>query len=377
MKILFDNQIFNEQKYGGVSRYFSQLLKKLHNSKDIYFRLPIKYSRNEYLKEVEDLKIYSGLPASIIKNKFLSRLLNRIAKEINTALVRRELKRQNFNIFHPTYYSTYFLKYLKNKKFVLTIYDMIHEIYPDYFKSDRDRTVNDKKELALKANKIIAISKNTKQDIIDIYGISEEKIKVIYLANSLKPFVGKPIGAPDLPQKYILFVGSRGAYKNFIYFISSIAQLLKDDKELCIIVAGGYSGQDLFSESEKNLFLELAINDQIFQYSVNDEILAYLYKNARCFVFPTLYEGFGIPVLEAFACDCPAVISNTSSLPEVGGSAAVYFNPLNADNMLESVRKVVYNNELRQEMILKGREQLKKFSWEKTAEETASLYLEI
>jgi len=377
MRLLFDNQIFNEQKFGGVSRYFSELLKRFANSKDICFVLPIKFSANEYLKEVGKIKVSPGVLVGMKRGKFLERLLNRIAKSINYFLVESELIKQNFDIFHPTYYSTYFLKYLKNKKLVLTIHDMIHEIYPYYFKSDKNKTINNKKELALRADKIIAISENTKKDIINFYGIPEEKIKVIYSANSLKPVRARPINAPDLPENYILFVGSRSIYKNFDYFLSSITPLLKNDKKLCVIIAGGYSGKDEISEREKSFFFELGINKQIFQYSINDDILAYLYMNARCFVFPTLYEGFGIPILEAFACDCPAIISNTSSLPEIGGSAAMYFNPLDANSILESVSKVIYNNELRKEMILKGREQLKKFSWEKTVEEMTNLYLKM
>jgi glycosyltransferase involved in cell wall biosynthesis len=118
----------------------------------------------------------------------------------------------------------------------------------------------------------------------------------------------------------------------------------------------------------------LNIINQLFQYSVDDELLAYLYQNAICFVFPSLYEGFGIPILESFACKCPAVISNSSSLPEVGGNAVIYFNPNSKQDIYEKVNKIVYDENLRKEMVTKGLKQLEKFSWQKTSEETFNLY---
>lgn len=253
---------------------------------------------------------------------------------------------------------------------------MIHEILPEYFLLDK-KTVKTKKELILKANKIIAISESTKKDIIRIYNIPENKIKVIYLGNSLYPTAVKQKNLHNFPQKYILFVGARDIYKNFIFFIESVSPLLNKDKEINIVVAGGYSGRNNFSKKEGVLFKRLNICGQIHQYSVDDNTLAYLYQGAICFVFPSLYEGFGIPVLEAFACDCPAIISNTSSLPEVGGEAVIYFNPKDSDSILESVEKVINNKELRLEMTKRGREQLKKFSWDKTARETLEAYSSI
>jgi len=382
MKILFDTQIFKAQKYGGISRYFSELFYYFNTIENITYQAPIRDTENEYLKNIrpffeKDLSRKSFLkPNTKIKRKII-KLIEAFDKNSNINLVKRALKEQNFDIFHPTYYSPYFLKYLKNKPFVLTVYDMIHETYPEYFKLDFGKTVAYKKKLIQKATKIVAISENTKRDIIKHYNVPDEKIQVIYLGNSLKPTTNKQFNIPNLPQNYILFVGARGNYKNFIFFIESISELLNNDKNLNIVVGGGYSKQNNFSKKEIDLFEKLKIKEQIFQYSMDDDSLAYLYQNAKCFVFPTLYEGFGIPVLEAFACDCPAVLSNTSSLPEIGGGAALYFDPLNNKSILETVRKVLNDENLRQDLILRGREQLKKFSWEKTSKETLELYYDI
>ncbi len=382
MKILFDNQVFGSQKYGGISRYFVEIFRALDNSGEISYQFPTTWSNNEYLEQEKFLINHN------LWQDFLNRKLHRcnfkyknliwlsykiLYRCLNIYSSKKMLKKQNFDIFHPTYYNPYFLKYIKNKRFVLTVYDMIHELYPQYF-SVNDKTARRKKALIFRADKIIAISENTKQDIINLYNISEDKIEVIYLANSLKPIIDRPINFSDLPKRYILYVGSRNIYKNFIFFIKSIAPLLVNDRGLCIIVAGGYSIKNQFSQDETSLFKELNIERQILQYSISDKILVYLYQNATCFVFPTLYEGFGIPVLEAFACNCPAVISSTSSLPEIGGTAVEYFDPLSSASIIYSVKRVVYDQNLRKDMIVKGREKLKEFSWEKTLERMKELY---
>lgn len=383
MKILFDTQIFDAQKYGGISRYFSELFKYFNTRSNITYDIPIKNTRNEYIKVIPpfsetDLSRKILFPIINFKlQRIFSKIYDIVDYNSNRNKTKRALRKQDYDVFHPTYYSDYFLRYLKNKPMVLTVYDMIHEIYPEYFALDK-KTVKLKKKLILRADKIIAISKSTKIDIMHFYNIPEDKIKVIYLGNSLYPMENQSIlNKIQIPEKYILFVGSRDIYKNFDFFIKSISPILNKDKSINVIVAGGYSGKNAFSEKETSLFKELNIDQQIFQYSIDDETLSILYEKAVCFVFPSLYEGFGIPVLEAFACNCPAVISNTSSLPEIGGDAARYFDPKDNTSIIKAVDEVVYNERIRSEMILKGQQQLKKFSWTKTGEETLALYYDI
>src|ERR1035437_5733117 len=224
MKILFDSQIFKVQKYGGISRYFTELFKYFNHIDGINYELPIRYTENEYLKKIVPFSEMNLSRNNLFKNfnfklsRLLNKIIDRFDKDSNINRVKKVLKEQNFDIFHPTYYSTYFLKYLKNKLLVLTVYDMIHEIYPQYFIFDRGRTIRNKKKLILRADKIIAISENTKKDIIRFYGIPEDKIKVIYHGNSLLFTKNIPKNIPQIPSKYILFVGARGFYKNFKFF---------------------------------------------------------------------------------------------------------------------------------------------------------------
>lgn len=200
--------------------------------------------------------------------------------------------------------------------------------------------------------------------------IPESKIKVIYIASDFKKNESQKLNY-KFPKKYILFVGNRWIYKNYNLFFQSVSQLLKDDKELSLVCVGGGKFSDAEMEMHGNL------SNRIFQMSVDDDILSFAYSHALCFVFPSLYEGFGIPTLEAFACDCPVVLSNTSSMPEVGGNAAVYFDPYDADDMRGKINRVIYDSVLRQQMIVKGRNQLKKFDWNQIAKQTMECYEEV
>ncbi len=377
MKILYDYQIFETQRVGGISRYFLELFIQLKRLKNTVVEFPLIKSENIYIKEVGFLKNVK-LPLVLFKdfcNGFSfpgkGKLYRFFHLRENKKEIVKRLQNGNFDIFHPTYYNPYFLRYLRDKPFILTVYDMTHEIYSKEM-SFFDFSAKYKKKLLLKADKIIAISQNTKKDLIRLYNISPEKINVIYLANSLKPPVDKRLQTLNLPEKYILFVGGRKGYKNFNIFVESISTLIKKDPKLFLVCAG-----QLFSKEEESLFKNLNIENQVKQYSIDDSTLAHMYQKAICFVFPSRYEGFGIPTLEAFSCGCPVILSNTSCMPEIGGKAAVYIDPLNKKDIEKKVGEVIENSILRKKMISKGYKQLKKFSWEKCAKETQEVYAEV
>ena len=386
MKILYDYQIFTKQNYGGVSRYFYELMDNLRAHK-IDIEIPINYSKNIYIKEADflsrPLKGYTeykdflfGLrPKGKAKIYKLLQKLNFIknAETANQKISIECLKKQNFDIFHPTYYDSYFLKYIGKKPFVLTIYDMIHETYPELFSAD-NKIARQKKILAQKADKIIAISENTKKDIIKFIGINEDKIQVIHLGSSINRQENNLKINTDLlkklPEKYILFVGNRASYKNFDNFSKALIPLFKINKKLNAVCAGG--GE--FSDKEINFFKTFNITDKFRQYSVNDSDMTLLYKNALVFVFPSLYEGFGLPILEAFNCGCPVAASNRGSLPEIAGNAAAYFNPEDISSITDAINNIIADDGTKEKMKKNGFEQLKKFSWEKTAEKTLDVY---
>jgi glycosyltransferase involved in cell wall biosynthesis len=368
MHILYDHQIFNRQIFGGISRYYYELLNDLSHRDDIQIDLALKYSNNYYIQNAEFSysrpfskdKYFTG-KGSILKILYYLNKQNSI----------RTLKQNKFSIFHPTYFDPYFLPYLNKKPFVLTIYDLTHEKFPDSFSNTTEISQN-RKLLAQKANNIIAISESTKKDIVELYGISEEKVDVIYLGNSLDVSNTKASKLKP-PEKYILFIGDRLIYKNFIYFLDSIADILLKDKDLSLVCSGSSS----FSSNELEFFKEKKLSDKIFHFKASEADLIHLYKNALCFVFPSLSEGFGIPVLEAFACGCPLAVSNVSSLPEVAGEGAVYFDPSNSNSINSAVSELINSSTLRENVVQKGYIQLEKFSWKRTATETLQLYNKI
>jgi len=366
MKVLYDHQIFERQVFGGISRYFFELMNRYYQKQALTVKLSLIYSDNHYLRGAPFSRHLSSRQIPPLPGERGRDLRRNLLINANFHWSRRQISRGDYDLFHPTYYDPYFLKYLKGRPYVLTVYDMIHELYPDLF--GHDCTTAQKRIVAERAEAILAISENTRTDIIRIFDIDPERVKVVHLATSLGDV--KPDTALALPQRYILFVGNRTLYKNFNFFITAISPLLKKDRSLQVICAGG----GRFSEREESLLKELDIAKQVLYYSFNDQMLAQLYTRAELFIFPSLYEGFGIPMLEAFSCGCPVVASNTSSLPEVGGDAARYFDPTSATSLTDTVEEVVYSNDLQEALRKKGYVRLKNFSWEKTAEETRKIY---
>jgi glycosyltransferase involved in cell wall biosynthesis len=360
MKVLYDHQIFTVQRFGGISRYFADLILSYGKKNEVTPLVGGLYSENAYLTKY-------FVPFFIKKSFFGKKTLKFWLNSIYQYCL---IRKKGVDLIHPTYYSPYFLKIYAGKPLVITVYDMIHELYPVYFKS-ADQTAYNKKKLALLADKIIAISESTKNDIIKLYGVPEYKITVVCLSSSLKPLHDAEIRENiSLPASYVLFVGQRAGYKNFDKFVHAIGKRLKLDFSLHLVCAGGGA----FTEAENCLFQEYDIQHKVHRYDVSDALLACLYKNATCFVFPSLYEGFGIPVLESFNCECPIVLSNTSSLPEVAGDAGHYFDPSDVNSMTLAIEEVLDSKLLRDELVEKGNNRVKNFTPEKVASETLSVY---
>ncbi len=364
MKVLYDHQAFAGQRFGGISRYFVQLLKHLKYGSSLKVDYSLIYSENFYIKELGFKNYFSLLQENEFKGKY--RLIKFFSKlnEINS---KRLIKKNKYDIFHPTYYDPYFLNHIGSKPFVLTVYDLIHERFSNSYFKNNELAIENKCKLILKANKIIAISDNTKNDLINYYKIDKDKIDVIYLANSLNLNCFEKIKAP---KRYILFVGDRTRYKNFIFFIKSITSTLLSNKDLYVVCAGGRG----FNKEELQLFKELGIFSKLIQFAINDNQLVYLYTKALMFVFPSLYEGFGIPVLEAMSCGCPLVISKIAPFIEIAQDSAEYFDPKNSDSIKYAVENVLLNTLLRDRLIREGLKRINFFNWKKVSQETQITY---
>lgn len=351
MKILYDYQILIMQKYGGISRYFYELavrIKKRGEKPDV----KTIFSKNSYFQNYFKIKRINP------DKKYRIRGFIRICRA--WILLQPSEK---YDIVHPTYYDTYLIGKFKGK-LVITVYDMIHEKFMQY----DTETIARKREYIYKSDKIIAISECTKKDILYYYpDISEEKIQVIYLASDI---VRKKVSISFLPANYILYVGNRDGYKNFRRFVYAVKPLLLEEQELQIVCAGGGA----FRDDETEILKELKIDHKFCQYSYAEKELFTIYSSAVCFVFPSLYEGFGIPLLESMQSECPVVCSSTSCFAEIVSDAALYFDPEDIQDMTRKIKEAYGNVKLRKELVKRGKARVKLFSWDKTAQETQRLY---
>lgn len=357
MKVLYDYPALS-QIYGGVSRYICELIKEL--SSEIEIDMSILYTDNIYLDEMQ----FHNIKHLISKKNFKGK--KRIEQIINTVYANYKITKNNYDIFHATYSDSYFLKKVK-KPIVVTIHDMINEKLSEYHVSHAKDIIS-KKNLIYNSAHIIAISENTKKDILEIYPINGNKISVIYHGQST---YSQKISINEF-GKYILYVGRRTRYKNFLFFVESIAPLLVKDKELKLICAG-----PTFTEKEQAFFSKLMITNRVLAISADDGLLNNLYSHALVFVFPSIFEGFGIPILEAFSNKCPVCLSNTSCFPEIAGQAAIYFDPFDKESIYNSVNKIINDRQLTLELIHLGSQRLSLFSWRKTAQQTLSIYKDV
>lgn len=252
---------------------------------------------------------------------------------------------------------------------VVTVHDMTHELFPQFF-GIHPRYAQDKKTFVDRADRIIAISQTTKTHLVDILGVPEEKIDVIHHGNSLQPPANVDELMPDLPERYIMFVGSRWAYKNFDNMLKAFSLLRQEDKDLILICTGGGK----VTRSERRLLQEQKLEECTRFLNPSDDELAAIYKRSLCFVYPSYNEGFGLPLLEAFACSAPVVCSRASCFPEIAGEAALYFDPNSAEDMAATILRCIRSEDLRRGLISAGAERLKLFSWDRCARQTLDTY---
>lgn len=369
MNILYDHQAFTGHMYGGVARYFYELLNLYDQNHAVNFKLSIVCSNNDYIKGK------SFIPHYRYEALAQNRLANQTVSWLNRAYSIKLLKDSRFDLFHPTYYHKYFLDYLGNKPFVLTFHDATSERYGGKFPDVGTNLSELKKKLLERADRIIAVSAFSKQEIVHFFGINPDRIDVIHLGTSLgsngafAPTFGNEVLNKE-PFPFLLYVGKRSLYKNFDGFFKAVTPLLRRHSDLHLVCAGGGA----FSREEVTAFQAAGLANRIHFRPITDVSLLHLYQQALAFVFPSLNEGFGIPVLEAFCGGCPALLSDRSSLPEIGGDAAIYFDPEDAESIVWAVERVISDSTLRIDLKERGRERLSLFSCEKTAENTLSVY---
>jgi len=364
LKIAYDPQVFSFQVYGGVSRYVCEIASIIARSDVANVKIVAPFSVCKYLDNI-DGAIVAGFRAPHLRPlKLLFRLCSMVLGHLYLLVL-------NPRVIHETYFFPYALGPKKSKR-VLTVYDMIHEKF-SLSHSSWDRASRYKAIAVHRADHIICISEMTKQDLIAFFNVDEKKISVFHLGCSVKDVnPNDPLLINiNLPPQFLLYVGHRGAYKNFKRFIEAYALSPKINSQFEVVCFGG----EEFSPEELKHFSQMGISpERITRFSGGDNLLCHLYQHASAFVFPSLYEGFGFPPLEAMSNDCVVICSNAGSIPEVVDSAGEYFDPNNAGDIKRAMEKVLFQPERQLELRALGRERIQQFSWERCADETLKVY---
>lgn len=359
MRILYDGWMFSAQKAGGISRYFQNLISRL--PENCFPHLITKGKPNVNFPNRFQIKNYSYQPFRPGK----------MSNQIQKIYFEYAFFRANPDIIHPTYYQTLIHKEFGkiNIPMVITVHDMIHEIKKELAQRNFLEIIEQKKKAILTAEAIICVSENTKKDLLDYYSISEDKIKVTHLAANLS--IALSYGEEPVPDNpYYLYVGSRAGYKNFQSLLYAFANVISCSPEVQLCVVGAP-----LKDHENELISKLKITNNIIHYSFpSDQHLAKLYRCSIGLVYPSLYEGFGIPPLEAMACGTVAIVSNRSSLPEVVGNAGILFDPESITELADIMLQLIDSPTERDYWIAKGKTQAQCFNWDKTVSQTLEVY---
>lgn len=366
MRIGFDaKRIF--QNTTGLGNYSRTVVKNLAEF----------YPENEYFLFTPTLK--NKLPFAFNKNTHMVVGRGSVWRSFG---VRRDIVKHNVDIYHGLSNEIPFTLKISHIKSVVTIHDLIFDHFPEYYPGVDRKFYDLKSKFAVKNSDLIfAASEATKNDIIKFYHISPAKIKVIYQScedlfyDKVSPEeIDIHIKNYKLPSEFILYVGSINERKNLMNICKAYLLIPKEKRVPCVVVGNGKE----YSEKVKTFIHENKLQDSfIFLENVPTEHLPALYQKAVSFIYPSLYEGFGIPVLEAMVSGCPVMTSGISSLPEVGGNAAFYFNPSSPEDIAEKINSVIVSDTIRSEMRLRGFEQIKKFNKQDIAGQIMSGYRSI
>lgn len=329
IEVLFDHQIYDLQKFGGISRMYADISKEL-NRNEIIERYTGNGVANGKYQEF-DMSFSIGNT----ENEYIRDICHDENSPKNIDISKESLKKGDFDIFYPTFFNPYFLKHIGDKPFVMSVHDMIPEIYKEYFERT-DLQIVGKKEMVKYASAIEVPSECTKKDLIRILGVDENKIHVV--GRALNPSFGeKYYDTNILGFDYILYVGQRNAYKRFDWFVKHITPFLEKHQEIHLVCTG-----NKLSKKEISLLNKYGIYDRTHTMFVNDVAMASLYKYAKFFVFPSEYEGFGLPILESYKMGCIALLNDTEVFREVTDNTGTFFNLSENESNLSEVAEKIY-----------------------------------
>lgn len=359
ISIFYGPEIWSLQHAGGISRYFSELIPRTNigNNKVYSFSTP---NQNVFIERIpQDLRVQVS--------KFNS---SNLLDFINVKKLQSGYK----PIYHSTFYGKVDYSHLKMNgfKIITTVYDLISEKFPNKNKTLIPR-VNLKRKAIIHADHIICISNSTKSDLEDIYKVHSDKISVIHLGVTINPKYNRIRDNNLENEKFLLFVGKRHGYKNFLTLLTAFGKSKYLQKSFKLVLFGG----EKLSNEEKDLIDKYNLSNRIYIPNIDDETLENLYFNASALIYPSLYEGFGLPIIEAMSFGCPVFASNTSSILEIGGDAVFYFNPYNLEDIIYVLENTLIRPELLASKSQIGYSRAMQFSWENMAFQTLKVYNDV
>jgi len=363
MKVRFDHRIFSLQKYGGVSRYFFEVNKELAK-----FGIDAKIRSGKRINAYLNSDIKERLPFEFIAGRGISEKANYLANEVINVL---EFGINSPDIIHHSYYDIMGRTRYGKKKTVITVYDMIHEKYPSLFDANRHMSKIKLRSMNA-ADHIIAISASTKRDIVAMTDIHESKVTVIHLAASNEDFFPRESVVDRKHDPYFLYVGTRQNHKNFDWLLECFSEISGDFDHIKLVAFGA----NPFTSSEKEEIARLGLEGRVEHVGGDDDALRRAYQDAIALIYPSEYEGFGLPPLEAMMCGCPVACSNVSSMPEVVGDSAILFDPSDK-GMIEDAMRQLVDGRINAALADDALRRAERFSWSKCARETLEVYRSI
>jgi len=368
LKVAVEGTVYQWQLYGGISRVYNEILPRICSlDKNLIIIMFTEGPLSQALPKHPRI-LHKKIP-NINRLFRPSRIWMPLIPNIRRLFWKIQLGHGHRVVWHSTYYTS--PNRWKGWR-VVTVLDMIHELFPHLFNGPYDDFFREKKKVCIKkADAVICISETTRRDLQNFYDIDPNIISVVPLACSNAFYLLKRDNkniAPPMNKPFLLYVGDRNHYKNFDMLVRAYS-LWSKKKDIGLFVVG-----KPWSGLEKERLAELKLQNYVkIRTNIDDEKLRELYNQATAFVYPSLYEGFGIPLLEAMACGCPIIASSIPSTVEVAKDCPIYFDPNSIDSLLDSFEHVLCM-ERNSSRIKNGLQLVSSYSWNKTAQETLKVY---
>jgi glycosyltransferase involved in cell wall biosynthesis len=368
MRVLYDHQMFALQRFGGISRIFVELMRGLAGAPGMELSWHRGWHRDCYdiTAFAPALKHYSGTrtpPEDAAEGD---------RTQVNLALFAKFSEQiGSCDIYHPTYYERASASIPRRRRMILTVADLIPEKYFQQLPRFQD-LLNDRRALILQADCLLVISESTRRDLLDYYRVDPARVRLTYPASGLSAVKEGPLPPEIRERAYFLYVGTRSKYKNFDVLLKAFADCPELRERFSVVCFGGTGD---FLEPELDFMEDHGVRDRFFFVHGDDSLLKGFYRHAQALVYTSRYEGFGLPPLEAMESECPVVCCPTSSLPEVVGDAATFFDPDEPAELAEALLRVVSDSQLRTRMVTAGRASL--FSWQRTVADTLAVYQDV